>query len=163
MDAAAFLEDNWLSVVVAGYLIGMTLYGHYRGFLKLVISMTALIISLIAVRILMPQVTDFLRDNTGIHQWMEENMLNAVGLETGGQEISQALLPAEQRSIIEGISLPESLKEALIENNNEEIYQMLGVDQFVDYIGSFLADRIINTLAFILLFLFCLLYTSRCV
>lgn len=153
MDAAAFLEDNWLSVVVAGYLIGMTLYGHYRGFLKLVISMTALIISLIAVRILMPQVTDFLRDNTGIHQWMEENMLNAVGLETGGQEISQALLPAEQRSVIEGISLPESLKEALIENNNEEIYQMLGVDQFVDYIGSFLADRIINTLAFILLFL----------
>ena len=78
MDAAAFLEDNWLSVVVAGYLIGMTLYGHYRGFLKLVISMTALIISLIAVRILMPQVTDFLRNNTDITQWMQENILNAV-------------------------------------------------------------------------------------
>ena len=129
MDIAAFWEENWLSILAACYLIGMMLYGHYRGFLRLAVSMAALLIALVGVRVMMPQVTAFLKENTGIHQWMEE------------------------RTLIEEISLPQSIKDALIENNNEEIYQLLGVDRFIDYIGSFLADRIINTLAFIILFL----------
>ncbi len=152
MDIAAFMQDNWLSVLVACYLIGMMLYGHYRGFLRLAVSMAALLIALIGVRVMMPQVTAFLKDNTGIHQWMEDTMLQAVGLDEWGMD-GQAVLPAEQRTLIEGISLPQSIKDALIENNNEEIYQLLGVDKFIDYIGSFLADRIINTLAFIILFI----------
>lgn len=152
MDIAAFMQDNWLSVFVACYLIGMMLYGHYRGFLRLAVSMAALLIALIGVRVMMPQVTAFLKENTGIHQWMEDTMLQAVGLDEWGMD-GQAVLPAEQRTLIEGISLPQSIKDALIENNNEEIYQLLGVDKFIDYIGSFLADRIINTLAFIILFI----------
>ncbi len=152
MDIAAFMQDNWLSVLVACYLIGMMLYGHYRGFLRLAVSMAALLIALIGVRVMMPQVTAFLKENTGIHQWMEDTMLQAVGLDEWGMD-GQAVLPAEQRTLIEGISLPQSIKDALIENNNEEIYQLLGVDKFIDYIGSFLADRIINTLAFIILFI----------
>lgn len=152
LDIAAFMQDNWLSVLVACYLIGMMLYGHYRGFLRLAVSMAALLIALIGVRVMMPQVTAFLKDNTGIHQWMEDTMLQAVGLDEWGMD-GQAVLPAEQRTLIEGISLPQSIKDALIENNNEEIYQLLGVDKFIDYIGSFLADRIINTLAFIILFI----------
>ena len=152
MDIAAFMQDNWLSVLVACYLIGMMLYGHYRGFLRLAVSMAALLIALIGVRVMMPQVTAFLKENTGIHQWMEDTMLQAVGLDEWGMD-GQAVLPAEQRTLIEGISLPQSIKDALIENNNEEIYQLLGIDKFIDYIGSFLADRIINTLAFIILFI----------
>lgn len=152
LDIAAFMQDNWLSVLVACYLIGMMLYGHYRGFLRLAVSMAALLIALIGVRVMMPQVTAFLKENTGIHQWMEDTMLQAVGLDEWGMD-GQAVLPAEQRTLIEGISLPQSIKDALIENNNEEIYQLLGVDKFIDYIGSFLADRIINTLAFIILFI----------
>ena len=152
LDIAAFMQDNWLSVLVACYLIGMMLYGHYRGFLRLAVSMAALLIALIGVRVMMPQVTAFLKENTGIHQWMEDTMLQAVGLDEWGMD-GQAVLPAEQRTLIEGISLPQSIKDALIENNNEEIYQLLGIDKFIDYIGSVLADRIINTLAFIILFI----------
>lgn len=65
LDIAAFMQDNWLSVLVACYLIGMMLYGHYRGFLRLAVSMAALLIALIGVRVMMPQVTAFLKDNTG--------------------------------------------------------------------------------------------------
>lgn len=153
MDIAAFWEENWLSILAACYLIGMMLYGHYRGFLRLAVSMAALLIALVGVRVMMPQVTAFLKENTGIHQWMEETMLQAVGLDEWSGQESASVLPAEQRTLIEEISLPQSIKDALIENNNEEIYQLLGVERFIDYIGSFLADRIINTLAFIILFL----------
>ena len=62
-------------------------------------------------------------------------------------------LPAQQRAAIEEMPLPKSVKQILVENNNEEIYRILGVDGFIDYIASFLAGRIINALAFVLLFI----------
>ena len=54
MDIAAFWEENWLSILAACYLIGMMLYGHYRGFLRLAVSMAALLIALVGVRVMMP-------------------------------------------------------------------------------------------------------------
>ena len=45
-----FFQENWLPVLVAIYLLGMVLYGHYRGFIRLVVSCTAMIITLLAVR-----------------------------------------------------------------------------------------------------------------
>lgn len=150
MEITEFLQEHWLSVFMASYLIGMMLYGHYRGFLHLSISMAALAVSLLVVRTAMPQATAFVKENEGIHQWVEQSMLRAVGLD-GLQEYG-LVLPSEQRAVIEGTDLPDIMKKALIENNNEEIYHILGVDAFADYIGSYLADRIINTLTFILLF-----------
>ena len=52
--------------------------------------------------------------------------------------------PAYQRNIIEGLKLPEQMKEVLLENNNSEIYHMLGVDRFFDYLGSYLATMVIR-------------------
>lgn len=36
------------------------------------------------------------------------------------------------------------MKEVLLENNNSEIYYMLGVDRFFDYLGSYLATMVIR-------------------
>ncbi|MCI9593695.1 MAG: CvpA family protein [Lachnospiraceae bacterium] len=150
MDIVEFMQKHWLSLLVGAYLTGMALYGHYRGFLRLAVSMAALILSLGAVRVAMPPLTALLKEHTGIHQWMRESIKKAIDLE----EISSNMkLPAEQRSIIEGTALPDPIKQVLVENNNEEIYRLLGVNGLVEYITAFLADRIINTLAFILLFL----------
>lgn len=150
MEMVEFLQKHWLSLFVGSYLAGMALYGHYRGFLRLSVSMAALLLSLGAVRIAMPPLTALLKEHTGLHQWMQESIEKAIGLEdiTGNLR-----LPAEQRTVIEEMPLPESIKQSLVENNNEEIYRMLGVEGFIAYITSFLADRIMNTLAFVLLFL----------
>lgn len=140
-----------MSVLMASYLIGMTVYGHHRGFLRLSISLAALALSALVIRFAMPPVTAFIKENTEVRQWVGQIMLEKAGL--GGGEGGGLALPAQQRTAIEDMELPEALKQALIENNNEEIYQMLGVEAFVDYVASYLADRIIHTLAFVLLFL----------
>ena len=44
------------------------------------------------------------------------------------------------------------MKRILIENNNREVYQMLGVEQFGDYVGGYLADTVVKAAASILLF-----------
>lgn len=150
MEIVEILQGHWLSLLMGAYLVGMALYGHYRGFLRLAVSMAALVLSLGAVRMAMPPLTAFLKENTGIHQWMQESLEEAIGLEgiTGNMN-----LPAQQRAAIEEMPLPKSVKQILVENNNEEIYRILGVDGFIDYIASFLAGRIINALAFVLLFI----------
>ena len=46
-------------------------------------------------------------------------------------EAADAAPPSVQRSIIEEMELPEQLKDALLENNNSEVYEALGVSSFL--------------------------------
>lgn len=146
-----FLAEHWLSAGTAAFLIAMVLYGHYRGFLRLAVSMTALILTLVVVHAAMPYVTDFLRENTAVKQFAEQSLLNVAGLEAAEEEEMQ--LPSAQRLLIEKLHLPDQVKESLIENNNHEVYRLLGVDAFVDYIGAYLANMIFNLIGSILLFI----------
>ena len=38
MEILEMLSGRWLEVAVAAYLIGMMLYGHYRGFIRIAVS-----------------------------------------------------------------------------------------------------------------------------
>lgn len=144
--------ENWLSVIVGVYLIGMILYGHHRGFIRLVVSMLALVLSLAIVRVSLPVVTDYLKEHTGLQQTISESMKKSIGLQEEGSGEGSSEVPSVQRTVIEELNLPQTMKNALIENNNSEIYQMLGVQAFTDYIGSYLANKILNSVGFIVLF-----------
>nr|WP_026892668.1 CvpA family protein [Lacrimispora aerotolerans] len=145
--------ENWLSVIAGIYLLGMVLYGHYKGFIRLVVSMLAVILSLTIVRVALPTVTEFLKENTKIQQTISESMKKSVGIqgeEAPGDISSDA--PSVQRTIIEKLDLPQNMKNALIENNNSEMYQLLGVQAFTDYVGNYLANKILNSVGFVILF-----------
>ena len=143
--------DNWLSVGAGVFLVGMVLYGHYRGFLKQCVSLGALILTIVIVKMATPYMTGFIKDNPSIRQSAANVILNISGWEEPSQEETQ--LPSSQPLLIEGLNLPQSVKDALLENNNSEIYKMLGVDQFAEYISMYLADMLINAIASIVLFL----------
>lgn len=140
--------ENWLSIAVAVYLIGMVLYGHYKGFIKLAVSAVALIITFATIHVAMPRVTDFLKNNTKIYSSFEQSMKDAMKLD----ENADSEEPSGQRSIIEGLELPKQLKDALLENNNNEVYKVLGVDTFTQYVASYLANSILNIVGFLVLF-----------
>ena len=145
--------ENWLSVIAGAYLLGMVLYGHHRGFIRLVVSIFAMILSLTIVRVSLPAVTTYLKENTTLQQTVSQNIVKAAGLaqeQSSGEEISDK--PSAQRTMIENLNLPRTIKSALIENNNSEIYQLMGVQAFTDYVGNYLADTIINSAGFVLLF-----------
>lgn len=145
--------ENWLSVAVGLYLLGMILYGHHRGFIRLAVSLLAVLVSLTIVRFALPSVTGYLKENTKIQQTISESMKKSVGL--GGEENASWLnegASSAQRSVIEDLKLPQNVKDALIENNNNEMYRVLGVQAFTDYVGSYLADLILNSVGVVLLF-----------
>lgn len=142
--------ENWFAIIVAVYLISMMLMGHYKGFIRLAVSMAAMVITLVVVNFALPKVTSYLKENTAVHNMVQQGIKNLTNVEPSSEE--EAQLPTQQRMMIEHLNLPVQIKDALIENNNNEVYQLLGVDAFTDYIGSYLSNIIINTLAFTLLF-----------
>lgn len=63
-------------------------------------------------------------------------------------------IPREiQQEAIKSADIPDVFKNLLTVNNNEEIYQQLGVTSSAQYVGSFLAKLIINIVAFLCTFL----------
>ena len=58
-----------------------------------------------------------------------------------------------QRVVIEHAEIPEVFKELLKENNNSEIYEMLGATSFVQYVAKYLARVILNIIVFLAVFL----------
>lgn len=81
------------------------------------------------------------------------------GLKSGGRQtardaVEEAEIPRDvQITAIRNADIPEVFKELLLANNNSEIYEQLGVETFVQYVGSFLAKLIINIVAFLCTFL----------
>lgn len=81
MDAVKIFSQHWLEILTGAYLLGMVLYGHYKGFIRLAVSAMALLITLVTVRIAMPYVTDWLKAETTVYQMIQDGLEKAVGLQ----------------------------------------------------------------------------------
>lgn len=158
------LMEHWLSIGTGIFLLSMVLYGHYKGFLRLAVTFSALILSVLMVHFAMPKVTGYLQENTEIHKIVGKGLLKIAGVETeeryledNGYDLVQIIpenqYPAHQREIIENLNIPEQMKEVLLENNNREIYQLLKVEEFLDYVGTYLARMVLNLVGSVILFL----------
>lgn len=81
------------------------------------------------------------------------DVLNGLQGEDGASMediITSAEIPRDvQISAIEVADLPDVFKNLLTENNNSEMYQRLGAETFAEYVGNFLAELILNILAFL--------------
>lgn len=85
------------------------------------------------------------------------DVLNGLQGEDGASMediITSAEIPRDvQISAIEAADLPDVFKNLLTENNNSEMYQRLGAETFAEYVGNFLAELILNILAFLCTFI----------
>ena len=141
--------QNWLSIAAAVYLAAIVLIGHYRGFIRMAVSAAALAVTLVAVNMAVPQVTSYLRNNTEVYQTVEEAVRQAIGMD----ESADTDTPAAQRQRIEELELPKLFKSELLENNNHEVYSLMGVDTFSRYVTGYLVSQIMNLAVYILLFI----------
>lgn len=88
---------------------------------------------------------------------ISKNVLAGLGAE-GSAGIEEALEEADipkdlQIKAIEMAELPEVFKSLLSDNNNDVIYEKLGVKTFAEYVGEFLSKLIIHIVAFLCTFL----------
>lgn len=84
-----------------------------------------------------------------IQQYFGSNTTDSGGSENSGAFFLGNLTRIEQTELIENLPLPEFLQDILLDYNNEEGYQGLGVSTFQDYLVGFIATGILNVAAFL--------------
>ena len=138
-----------LLIAVVAFLALCTLNGYRKGFLKIALSMVAMVATIIIVGILNPHVSRFLMEHTELYETLKESTEEFVD-QIFDTELNMAInTRTDEIFAIDHLTLPKSIREKLIEDNNSVIYEALGVNGFKDYISSYLARMILNAISFI--------------
>lgn len=152
MEELGSMSGHLVEFIVAFFIVGMVLYGHYKGFIRLAVSVAAIFITLAVVRLTAPGVADWLKNETPVYENIRADLSDTLGL--GGDQSRFLEDPdgLRQENFIETLDLPIQIKKLLNAQNNKETYRRLGVELFGDYIASFLAETILNIAVFVGLF-----------
>lgn len=130
-------------------LLVMGAVGYWKGFLKMALSMAALVLTLIIGMLLHPYVSSFLQEKTPVYHTIRNAITEAMGTDQEAVED----LGQEQNEKIEKFALPESWKQSLISNYSENTLISMGAETFSEYISASLAGMIVSVIAFVLTFI----------
>ncbi|AMJ39969.1 CvpA family protein [Anaerotignum propionicum] len=136
LDAAVII----LILVFAGI-------GYHKGFVMEALSFLPMLAAMIAVKFLTPVMGVLLR-KTPFFGTLANSIGKSMQLDT---VIGNAAMHT-QTEIIQNMHLPDFLKDALLENNNPVIYNLLDVQGLKEYIAGFLANVCINIVSVIIVF-----------
>ncbi|KAF5042969.1 Colicin V production protein [anaerobic digester metagenome] len=136
LDAAVII---WI-LVFAGI-------GYHKGFVMEALSFLPMLAAMVAVKFLTPVMGVLLR-KTPFFGSLANSIGKSMQLDT---VISNAAMQS-QTQIIQNMRLPDFLKDALLENNNPVIYNLLDVQGLKEYIAGFLANVCINIVSVVIVF-----------
>ena len=153
---------NWLFWVLLVFTVLSVIRGGRKGFVRTAVSMVSLILVMVIAAWVNPYVGRFLRESTPVYQFVEKRCGTLFADQLPGREApdeEESIEPSrnQQIELIEEMALPQSIRDALLENNNSEIYSVLGVDKFQDYVAGYIAGCITNGIGYIISFLIAIL------
>jgi len=122
------------------------------------------IIAFVAVYLLNPFFSKFLMDHTSIDEmifkknvervdkFVEENVFPETTDSIKREEALANINRANQIKLIEELPVPEAIKKKLQDNNNDDIYELLGVKTVFEYIAKYMTIMIVNLISSVILF-----------
>lgn len=152
--------NNAVLILTALVFLLSVLDGLKRGFIKIIASFAATIITIVVVIVATPYVSNVLGKIIPMESLIATSCMEVLFPEKEMNKMEfQEMLPNidlgrdEQISLIENSQLPEVFQELILENNNNEIYQSLGVTNFGEYLVSYFAKLVVNIISFLITFL----------
>ncbi len=138
---------TWLGIAAAAFIIWSCARGYRRGFVREVVSLMFVMMSIVVVWVINPYVTDYLKNETPVYSVIqkqcEESISQYLEAEGGaGEEI--------QSAVIDKLPLPKAVKTNMADNNNSQVYQYLLAETFSEYLADYLAVMITNGIGFFL-------------
>lgn len=141
---------NPLMIGVLIIIIGTTIHGYRKGFLKILISILSLVLTIWLVAVVTPYISTYLVEHTGLYDAMKNRVAESLAEDNARLDNT---IPENQTETINSYEVPNAVKTTLINNNTEPTYTKLAVTVFEDYVSSFLARLIINIAAFVCTFI----------
>ena len=133
---------NKMLIAVGVIFLVCMMIGYVRGFLRIVATMAATIATIVLVSLLSPYVSNVVVKTFPLEKITKEFVVPDEA------EHSREV----QIETIENAQMPQVFRELLLENNNEEIYQALGVTTFSDYIGKYFEKLLADIISFLIVF-----------
>lgn len=131
-----------LDLFILVVLLIFAFVGSKRGLIDTALTFFSSLGALILSFIIYPVINVILKMTPlylHINEWIN-NRISAINFGTGVQ--------AQGHAIIENITwLPEFMGEALVRNNNTEVYKVLGAQNVVDYVSISITNIVISMLA----------------
>ena len=152
MTESGLAGVNIVFILVILFFVVSMIVGYARGFIKTFFATFSLAIAVFVAVQGSPYVGKILQRTpiyTGIADQIEAG-LNVSGTE----DISKV---SQQIDVINQYDIPDALKDALIENNNSQVYEALGITRFTEYVASYLTCLILNVISFLVLFVIVLI------
>lgn len=161
---------NLLTIIVLVVFALLALRGYRRGLVKSLASMTSLIVSLILVNIANPYVTEFLKTQTPVYEYILEKCEDAFtvkesaaddrsagqGQTTEGSAQSKNSGTTQSKTVqeqmIDSLPLPQVIREVLKENNTPEYYRKVAAKSFNEYVPKYMAGLILSIVSFVATF-----------
>lgn len=141
---------NFLLIAVFAVFLFCIIEGYNKGFLKIIVSLVGTVLIIAAVIFVSPYVSDVLINKTSAYDAVKIKMVDVFKDDNSKLDNTD---PMNQQLTIESYSVPDILKNALIQNNNAEVYKDLMVSIFEDYVSGYLARLIIKGLTFVGIYL----------
>lgn len=146
--------DNFESTVIfCGIILLLGFFilrGFKKGFVQILISIFSMVAMMFVVTLFAPALSDYIIENTELCDAVEETILERI------EDINLELdteNPTAQIKAIGYYDMPGFMKQALLDNNNEGVYEKLEVDFFEDYVTGFVARSIIKIASFVVCWL----------
>lgn len=118
-------------IILIGLLVLGFLLGKNIGVIKMVYNFCAMIISFILLRIITPIIMPIVV-KTPVYDLVYDKVVSTFKINDSLNNLTRAA----EASFIEQIPIADSFKGQLIENNNVDIYEALGVSTFADYVNN---------------------------
>lgn len=142
---------NILLVAVVIFLAVMAFAGYKSGFIKIILTLAATIVTITLSALLTPTISEILKEKTPLYDTLYIKMESFVSSQM--QEEASSVAAEQQQSALESMALPDSIKNALIDNNTGDSYIEMGVDSFASYTAKALTMFLLNAISFIILFI----------
>ncbi len=148
---------NIMLIIVGVVFLVSIIMGYRKGFVNLLASLAGTIAAVLLASLLSPMLSGVILKTFPLEKTMQKACVEWLipeddnENETSIEEVDES--KEAQMSVIQNSKLPEALREKLLENNNNAIYQVLGVNKFSEYVGSFMAKLIANIISFIILWI----------
>ncbi len=144
------MDLNYLLIAVLALFAVCIIQGYRKGFLRIVISLVGIVLVVAAVFVISPHVSGLLINRSGAYESVKEKVTSVFAEENAKLDNT---IPENQDLTIDSYQVPDLLKNALKQNNTQDMYKQLMVDLFEDYISGYLSRLIIKAASFIAIFL----------
>lgn len=146
--------DNIILIVIVAFLAFMTFVGYKRGLVKSIFQLLSVVIVLVLVTLLTPIATKLVEKSPiqpYVHDKAQEFVEKNITEKLEESAIT-GLGEKDQLKIINDLPVPKSIKDQLIDNNNESGYKELDVTNFEEYVVEIITNYIVSAIAFVILF-----------